>query len=49
MARPCCSPAVAAGDSYAELVKLAEEGIPFALGREAEIEHYVPVRERIPA
>ena len=32
----------AAGDSYAELVKLAEEGIPFALGHGAELEHFVP-------
>jgi predicted RNase H-like HicB family nuclease len=25
----------AAGDTYAEVVKLAEEGVPFALGRDA--------------
>ena len=35
----------AAGDSYAEVLELAEEGIPFALGHEAELEHYVPVGE----
>ena len=39
----------AAAGTYAEVVKLAEEGIPFALGRNAELEHYVPVGERIPA
>jgi predicted RNase H-like HicB family nuclease len=39
----------AAGGSYAEVVKLAEEGIPFALERPAELEHYVPADERIPA
>ena len=32
----------AAGDTYAEVVKLSEEGVPFALGHEASIEHYVP-------
>jgi hypothetical protein len=33
----------AAADSYADLVKLAEEGIPFALEREdVELEHFVP-------
>jgi predicted RNase H-like HicB family nuclease len=32
----------AAGRSYAEVVKLAEEGIPFAVGRDAPLEHYVP-------
>jgi predicted RNase H-like HicB family nuclease len=39
----------AAGDSYAEVVKLAEEGIPFALEHPAELEHYVPAGERVPA
>lgn len=39
----------AAGDTYAEVVKLAEEGIPFALGHPAELEHYVPAGERVPA
>ncbi len=33
----------AAGNTYAEVVKLADEGVPFALGRGAELEHYVPV------
>jgi predicted RNase H-like HicB family nuclease len=32
----------AAGDSYAEVVKLAEEGITFALEHPAELEHFVP-------
>ncbi len=39
----------AAGDAYAEVVKLAEEGIPFALGHDAELEHYVPAGERVAA
>jgi predicted RNase H-like HicB family nuclease len=39
----------AAGDTYAEVVKLAEEGIPFALEQPAELEHYVPAGERVPA
>lgn len=39
----------AAGDTYAEVVKLAEEGIPFALEHPAELEHYVPAGERVPA
>lgn len=33
----------ATGGTYAEVVKLAEEGIPFALGHEARLEHFVPV------
>ena len=32
----------AAANTYADVVKLAEEGIPFALERPAELEHYVP-------
>lgn len=32
----------AAGKTYAEVVKLAEEGIPPALEHPAELEHYVP-------
>jgi predicted RNase H-like HicB family nuclease len=32
----------AAGDTYAEVVKLAEDGVPFALGHDAELEHCVP-------
>jgi predicted RNase H-like HicB family nuclease len=39
----------AAGDSYVEVVTLAEEGIPFALEREAKLEHYVPAGESVPA
>ena len=39
----------AAGDTYAEVVKLAEEGIPLALDREAKLEHYVPAGESVPA
>jgi predicted RNase H-like HicB family nuclease len=36
----------AAGRSYAEVAKLAEEGIPFALEREeVALEHFVPVGE----
>lgn len=29
----------AAGDTHAEVVKLAEDGVPFALGHEATLEH----------
>jgi predicted RNase H-like HicB family nuclease len=36
----------ATSDSYAAVVKLAEEGVPLALGRPAELEHYVPADER---
>ncbi len=36
---------LAAGDSYEEVVKLAEEGIPFALEHEAHLEHFVPAGE----
>ena len=32
----------AAGASYAEVVALAEEGVPFALGHAVELEHFVP-------
>lgn len=39
----------AAGASYAEVVKLAEEGIPFALEQPVELENYVPAGERAPA
>jgi predicted RNase H-like HicB family nuclease len=37
----------AAGDSYAEIVKLAEEGIPFTVEHPVKLEHYVPADERI--
>jgi predicted RNase H-like HicB family nuclease len=39
----------AAGDSYAEVVKLAEDGIPFALGHEATLENFVPAGEHVDA
>ena len=40
----------AAADSYAEILKLAEEGIPFALEREdVELEHFVPAGESVAA
>jgi predicted RNase H-like HicB family nuclease len=39
----------AAGDSYAEVVKLAEEGVRFALGHEVALEHYVPAGEHVAA
>ena len=39
----------AAGETYGEVVKLAEEGIPFALGRPAQLEHFVPAGESIAA
>jgi predicted RNase H-like HicB family nuclease len=37
---------LAAADTYPEIVKLVEEGVPFALEREAEIEHYLPAGEK---
>lgn len=37
----------AAGDSFAEVVKLAEEGVPFAPGCEATLEHYVLAGEHV--
>jgi predicted RNase H-like HicB family nuclease len=39
----------AAGASYAEVVKQAEEGIPFALAHEAKLEHFVPAGEHVAA
>jgi predicted RNase H-like HicB family nuclease len=40
----------AAGDTYAEVVKLAEEGVRFALGHdEVALEHYVPAGEHVAA
>ena len=40
----------AAGDAYAEVAKLAEEGIPFALERDdVALEHFVPAGESIAA
>jgi predicted RNase H-like HicB family nuclease len=38
----------AAGDSYAEVVKLAEGGIPIALNGDAKLEHNVPAGESAP-
>jgi predicted RNase H-like HicB family nuclease len=36
----------AVGGSYAEVLKLAQEGIPFALERdEVDLEHFVPAGE----
>lgn len=39
----------AAADSYAEVLRLSEEGIPFALGYSPELEHYVPAGEHLAA
>lgn len=40
----------AAGDTYAEVAKLAEDGIPLALDRDdAVLEHFVPVGESVAA
>jgi len=39
----------AVGNSYAEVLKLAEEGIPFALEREVRLEHFVPPGEHLAA
>lgn len=40
----------AAGDTYAEVAKLAEEGIPFALERDdVALEHFVPAGESVAA
>jgi predicted RNase H-like HicB family nuclease len=41
---------LAVADSYEEVVKLAEEGIPFALERdEVQVEHVVPAEEHVVA
>jgi predicted RNase H-like HicB family nuclease len=39
----------AAGDTFAEIKKLAEEGVPFALGRDAKLEHCPPAGGRVTA
>jgi predicted RNase H-like HicB family nuclease len=39
----------AAGESFREVRALAVEGIPFALGADAELEHYVPAGEQVAA
>jgi predicted RNase H-like HicB family nuclease len=36
----------AVADTYEEIVKLVEEGVPFALERDVPVEHYVPAGER---
>jgi predicted RNase H-like HicB family nuclease len=47
------SPAVegwsAAGATFPEVRQLAVDGIPFALDRDAELEHYVPAGDRVAA
>jgi predicted RNase H-like HicB family nuclease len=41
---------LAAADGYEEVVKLAEEGIPFALERDdVQVEHFVPAGEHVVA
>ena len=37
----------AAGDTYAEVVKLAKDGVSLTLGHSAELEHYVPAGEHV--
>lgn len=39
----------AAGNTYSEVTKLAEEGVPFALGHDAVLEHSVPAGEHVAA
>lgn len=39
----------AAGGSYPAVRQLAIEGVPFALGHEAQLEHYVPAGEQVAA
>lgn len=39
----------AAGATYAEVVGLAEEGVPFALDQKPKLEHYVPADGHVPA
>jgi predicted RNase H-like HicB family nuclease len=39
----------AAGEDFSEVRNLAVEGIPLAIGRDAELEHYVPAGERVTA
>jgi predicted RNase H-like HicB family nuclease len=40
---------LAVGGTYAEVAKLAQDGVPFALGQDAELEHYVPAGEHVAA
>jgi predicted RNase H-like HicB family nuclease len=39
----------AAGETYAEVVKLTEEGIFFSLGQPVALEHYVPAVKQVTA
>jgi predicted RNase H-like HicB family nuclease len=40
----------AAGDTYADVAKLAKEGIPFALERDdLQLEHFVPAGDNVAA
>ena len=39
----------AVADTYAEVAKLAEEGITFALDREVALENFVPAGEHVAA
>lgn len=39
----------AAGDTFPEVRELAVEGIPFAIGTDADLEHYVPAGEQVAA
>lgn len=39
----------AAGETFDEVHELAKEGIPFALGHPASLEHFVPVGEDVAA
>jgi predicted RNase H-like HicB family nuclease len=40
----------AAGETYDDVKRLAEEGVRFALERDdVQVEHYVPAGERVPA
>lgn len=39
----------AAGATYPEVRQMVVDGIPFALGGDAELEHYVPAGEQVAA
>jgi hypothetical protein len=39
----------AAAGTYGEVVKLAEDGVPFALGHSAELEHCAPAGKHVAA
>ena len=36
----------AASETFAELLELVKEGVPFALGHDAEVEHFGPAGEQ---